>query len=68
MYHWAKRADTRGNSGKVFFAERLAELCEREVVSWHGVPDPIVSDRDVRFSSRFWKRFHEELGHVFALD
>ena len=43
-------------------AEKLAEIYVREVVSRHGVPISIVSDRDVRFTSRFWKKFHEELG------
>ena len=42
-------------------AEKLAEVYVREVVSQHGVPISIVSDRDVRFTSRFWKKFHEEL-------
>ena len=42
--------------------DRLAEMYVREVVSRHGVPISIVSDRDVRFTSRFWKKFHEELG------
>ena len=43
-------------------AEKLAEIYVREVVSRHGAPISIVSDRDVRFTSRFWKKFHEELG------
>ena len=28
----------------------------------HGVPVSVVSDRDVQFTSRFWKKFHDELG------
>ena len=28
----------------------------------HGLSVSTVSDKDVRFTSRFWKRFHEELG------
>ena len=43
-------------------AEKLAEVYVREVVSRHGVPISIVSDRDVCFTSRLWKKFHEELG------
>ena len=44
------------------FVERLAEIYVREVVARHGVPSSIVSDQDVRFTSRFWKKLHEELG------
>ncbi|CAH1433410.1 unnamed protein product [Lactuca virosa] len=43
-------------------AERLPEIYVLEVVARHGVPTSIVSDRDMRFTSRFWKKFHEELG------
>ena len=43
-------------------AEKLEDIYVREVVARHGVPVSMVSDKDVRFTSRFWKRFHEELG------
>lgn len=43
-------------------AEKLAEIYVCEVVAWHGVSTSIVTNKDVCFTSRFWKRFHEELG------
>ena len=43
-------------------AEKLADIYIREIVARHGVPVSVISDRDVRFTSRFWKRFHDELG------
>ena len=35
--------------------DRLAELYVKEIVRLHGIPLSIVSDRDPRFTSRFWK-------------
>ena len=43
------------------FVEKLADIYIREVVARNGVPVSVVSDRYVRFTSRFWKKFHEEL-------
>jgi len=41
---------------------KLAELYIEEVVSKHGIPLSIVSDRDSRFVSNFWKSLQRELG------
>ena len=43
-------------------AEKLADICIREVVAGHGVLVSVISDRYVRFTSRLWKKFHDELG------
>ncbi|KAJ9541425.1 hypothetical protein OSB04_027931 [Centaurea solstitialis] len=45
-----------------FTSEQLAELYVKEVVKRHGVPVSIISDRDTRFTSRFWERFHADMG------
>ncbi|KAL5739012.1 hypothetical protein ACOSQ2_028192 [Xanthoceras sorbifolium] len=42
--------------------DRLTELYIREIVRLHGVPASIISDRDPRFTSKFWKKFQEALG------
>ena len=42
--------------------DRLASLYVKEIVRLHGVPESIVSDRDTRFTSRFWKALQEALG------
>ncbi|KAI3748512.1 hypothetical protein L6452_11629 [Arctium lappa] len=42
--------------------DKLAKLYIDEVISWHGVPLSIVSDRDSRFTSHFWDGLQKELG------
>ncbi|KAJ0827576.1 putative nucleotidyltransferase, Ribonuclease H [Helianthus annuus] len=45
-----------------FSAERLAKIYVDEIVSRHGVPLNIISDRDARFSSRFWRTMQSAMG------
>ena len=42
--------------------EVLADKYMHEVVRLHGVPANIVSDRDTRFRSHFWKSLQDSLG------
>ena len=42
--------------------DRLAELYVKEIVRLHAIPLSIVSDRDSRFTSRFWKELQSALG------
>jgi hypothetical protein len=42
--------------------EKLAELYLQEIVRLHGVLESIVSDRDPRFTSRFWKSLQQAMG------
>ncbi|KAG8498857.1 hypothetical protein CXB51_005229 [Gossypium anomalum] len=42
--------------------DKLAEMYIVEIVRLHRVPTSIISDRDPRFTSRFWKKLQEALG------
>nr|APU93382.1 putative gag-pol polyprotein [Marshallia obovata] len=45
-----------------YTSEKIAETFVNEIVARHGVPISIVSDRDTRFTSRFWRKFHKAMG------
>ena len=45
-----------------FSMDKLVHMYLKEIVVRHGVPVSIVSDRDPRFNSRFWRQFQERLG------
>ncbi|GJS04794.1 putative reverse transcriptase domain-containing protein [Tanacetum coccineum] len=42
--------------------DKLARLYMKEVVTRHGIPVSIISDRDPRFASNFWKSLQNALG------
>jgi len=43
-------------------AEQLAKVYVKEIVRLHGVPLSIISDRGTQFTSKFWRKLHDELG------
>ena len=42
--------------------DKVADLYIKKLVRLHGIPISIISDRDPRFTSRFWGKFQEALG------
>ena len=42
--------------------DKLVELYIKEIVQLHEIPISIISDRDPRFTSRFWGKLKEALG------
>ncbi|GKF40064.1 putative reverse transcriptase domain-containing protein [Tanacetum coccineum] len=47
--------------------EMLARLYLNEIVASHGVQISIISDRDSRFTSRFWQSMQEALGNCLDM-
>nr|GFA94724.1 reverse transcriptase domain-containing protein [Tanacetum cinerariifolium] len=44
--------------------DKLARIYLKEVVTRHGMPVSIISDRDSRFASNFWRSLQNALGVV----
>ena len=42
--------------------DKLVDLYIKELEQLHGIPVSIISDRDPRFTSRFWGKLQEALG------
>lgn len=48
-------------------APQLAHIFFKEVVRLHGLPSSIVSDRDARFTSKFWRALWQQFGTKLAM-
>ena len=42
--------------------DQLAQIYIDEIVSLHGITASIMSNRDPRFTSKFWESLHKALG------
>jgi hypothetical protein len=45
-----------------YSSAKLVELYMERIVSLHGVPKKIMSDRGTQFISHYWQKLHESLG------
>nr|ADB85416.1 putative retrotransposon protein [Phyllostachys edulis] len=55
-----------GQVKTTYKGDKLAELYMSRIVSLHGVPKRIVSDRGSQFTFHFWDSLHEALGIYLA--
>ncbi|GJP44986.1 hypothetical protein CLOM_g4375, partial [Closterium sp. NIES-68] len=47
--------------------EETAQLFIRYIISQHGIPTTLISDRDPKFTSKFWKELMSLLGTKLAM-
>ena len=47
----------------IYRAQHYAELYISRILSLHGVPRTIISDRGTQFVAHFWEHFHAALGN-----
>ena len=47
--------------------EKLAQQYIQEIIRLHGIPSTIISDRDPRFTSRFWGVLQKAFGTRLCL-
>jgi hypothetical protein len=52
---------------KTITAEQAAALYLQQIVKHHGLPRVIISDRDPRFTGKFWTELHRLLGTSLAM-
>ena len=50
-----------------YLLNQLAQIYIDEIVSFHGVPVSIVSNRAPKFTSKFWESLHKTLGTNLSL-
>lgn len=50
-----------------YLLKRLVELYIKNIFSLHGISSSIISDRDMRFTSRFWESLQKAFGMKLRL-
>ena len=62
-----KRAHWVVTTEKGLTAEKFAEIFTESFIRLHGLPDVIVSDRDVRFTGDFWQHLMGVMGTKLSM-
>ncbi|GJP58297.1 hypothetical protein CLOP_g23003 [Closterium sp. NIES-67] len=59
--------DTSSRHTRQHDTEETAQLFVRYIISQHGIPTTLISDRDSKFTSKFWKELMSLLGTKLAM-